>query len=42
MAGHRKRVEKIAKLEEQPVPLEEQQLFRFYMLQIARLAEENG
>jgi len=37
-----KEVEKIAKIEEQALPPEKQQLLRFYMLQIARLAGENG
>ncbi len=37
-----KEVEKIAKIEEQALPPERQQLLRFYMLQIARLAGENG
>jgi len=37
-----KEVEKIVKIEEQALPPERQQLLRFYMLQIARLAGENG
>jgi hypothetical protein len=37
-----KEVEKIAKIEEQALSPEKQQLLRFYMLQIARLAGENG
>ncbi|HTY35963.1 MAG TPA: pyridoxal phosphate-dependent aminotransferase [Bacteroidota bacterium] len=37
-----KEVEKIAKIEEQALSPERQQLLRFYMLQIARLAGENG
>jgi aspartate/methionine/tyrosine aminotransferase len=37
-----KEVETIAKIEEQALPPEKQQLLRFYMLQIARLAGENG
>lgn len=37
-----KEVEKIAKIEEQALSPEEQQLLRFYMLQIARLAGESG
>ena len=37
-----KEVEKIAKIEEQALPPKKQQLLRFYMLQIARLAGENG
>ena len=37
-----KEVEKIAKIEEQALPPEKQQLLRFYMIQIARLAGENG
>ncbi len=37
-----KEVERIAKIEEQALPPEKQQLLRFYMLQIARLAGENG
>jgi aspartate/methionine/tyrosine aminotransferase len=37
-----KEVETIAKIEEQALPPEKQQLLRFYMLQIARLAGDNG
>jgi hypothetical protein len=37
-----KEVEKIAKIEEQALPPEKQKSLRFYMLQIARLAGENG
>jgi hypothetical protein len=37
-----KEVEKIAKIEEQALPPEKQRLLRFFMLQIARLAGENG
>jgi phage gp36-like protein len=37
-----KDVETIARIEEQALPPEKQQLLRFYMLQIARLAGENG
>ncbi len=37
-----KEVETIAKIEEQALPPERQQLLRFFMLQIARLAGENG
>lgn len=37
-----KEVEKIAKIEELALSPEKQQLLRFYMLQIARLAGENG
>ena len=37
-----KEVERIAKIEEQALTPEKQQLLRFYMLQIARLAGENG
>lgn len=37
-----KEVETIAKIEEQALSPEKQQLLRFYMLQIARLAGENG
>jgi hypothetical protein len=35
-------VERIARIEEQALPPEKQELLRFYMLQIARLAGENG
>jgi hypothetical protein len=37
-----KEVELIARIEEQALPPEKQELLRFYMLQIARLAGENG
>jgi hypothetical protein len=37
-----KEVEQIARIEEQALSPEEQELLRFYMLQIARLAGENG
>jgi hypothetical protein len=37
-----KEVETIAKIEEQALPPEQQRLLRFYLLQIARLAGENG
>jgi hypothetical protein len=37
-----KEVETIAKIEEQALLPAQQQLLRFYMLQIARLAGENG
>jgi len=37
-----KEVEEIARIEEQALPPEKQELLRFYMLQIARLAGENG
>jgi aspartate/methionine/tyrosine aminotransferase len=37
-----KEVEQIARIEEQALPPEKQELLRFYMLQIARLAGENG
>ena len=37
-----KEVERIAKIEEQALLPEQQQLLRFYLLQIARLAGENG
>ena len=35
-------LELIARIEEQALPPEKQELLRFYMLQIARLAGENG
>ena len=35
-------VERIARIEEQALPPEKQELLRFYALQIARLAGENG
>jgi hypothetical protein len=37
-----KEVERIARIEEQALSPEKQQLLRFYMLQIARHAGENG
>jgi hypothetical protein len=37
-----KEVELIARIEEQALPPEKQELLRFYMLQIARLAGDNG
>jgi hypothetical protein len=37
-----KEVERIAKIEDQALLPEQQQLLRFYLLQIARLAGENG
>jgi hypothetical protein len=37
-----KEVEQIARIEEQALSPEKQELLRFYMLQIARLAGENG
>jgi hypothetical protein len=37
-----KEVEQIARIEEQALPSEKQELLRFYLLQIARLTRENG
>lgn len=37
-----KEVERIIKIEEQPLNIKEQDLLRFYLLQIARLTRENG